>query len=347
MQSANTPYWVFLALALLCGFGGGNFASSMANIAPFFPKAEKGNALALNAGLGNLGVSVVQFLVPLVIGVGMFGALGGSPTTLPNGGRMWLQNAGYLWVPFIVAAAFAAWFRMDDLAVAKASFADQSVIFRRRQTWLMCWLYTGTFGSFIGFSAGFPLLLRTAFPEVDALQYAFLGPLVGALSRSLTGWVSDRWGGGRVTLLVFCGMALGVFGVIQALQAHSFLLFFSAFLALFFLSGVGNASTFQMVPIAMAREMERLMPEADAEARRRAAEREGAAIIGFTSAVAAFGAFFVPMGYAAAIAWTGSPVAALWAFMAFYATCIVLTWGAYTRRGALLNPVQRGRVSPA
>ena len=221
VQNPATPYWLFLALALLCGFGGGNFASSMSNISFFFPKAEKGNALALNAGLGNLGVSVVQFVVPLVITAGVFGWLGGEPHHgqggRPERRRMWLQNAGYVWVPFIVASAFAAWFGMHDIASAKASFAEQAVIFQRKHNWIMCWLYTGTFGSFIGYSAGFPLLAKTQFPEVNALAYAFLGPLVGALSRSLTGWMSDKYGGGRVTFWVFVGMAIGVVGVLYFL----------------------------------------------------------------------------------------------------------------------------------
>ena len=189
---------MFLALALLCGFGGGNFASSMANISFFFPRAEKGNALALNAGLGNLGVSTVQFVVPIIITVGVFGWFGGDPARSPSGTQtssLWLQNAGFIWVPFIVASAFAAWFGMNDIASAKASFADQAVIFQRKHNWIMCWLYTGTFGSFIGYSAGFPLLAKTQFPTVDALPFVFLGPLVGALSRSATGWVSDKWGG--------------------------------------------------------------------------------------------------------------------------------------------------------
>ena len=256
VQNPDTPYWLFLALALLCGFGGGNFASSMANISFFFPKAEKGNALALNAGLGNLGVSVVQFVVPLVITAGVFGWLGGEPIMVKEAGRsvpMWLQNAGYVWVPFIIASAFAAWFGMNDLASAKASFAEQSVIFQRQHNWIMCWLYTGTFGSFIGYSAGFPLLAKTQFPEVNALTYAFLGPLVGALSRSLTGWVSDKWGGGRVTFWVFVGMAVGVAGVLYFLGIKSWPGFFAMFLFLFFVSGVGNASTFQMIPRSCAR----------------------------------------------------------------------------------------------
>ena len=235
----------------------------MSNISFFFPKAEKGNALALNAGLGNLGVSVVQFVVPLVITAGVFGWLGGEPVMVKEAGRsvpMWLQNAGYVWVPFIIASAFAAWFGMNDIASARASFAEQSVIFQRKHNWIMCWLYTGTFGSFIGYSAGFPLLAKTQFPEVNALTYAFLGPLVGALSRSLTGWVSDKWGGGRVTFWVFVGMAIGVAGVLYFLGIKSWPGFFAMFLFLFFVSGVGNASTFQMIPAIMRKEMDRLMP---------------------------------------------------------------------------------------
>ena len=220
VQTPSTPYPVFLALALLCGFGGGNFASSMANISFFFPRAEKGNALALNAGLGNLGVSVVQFVVPIVITAGVFGWLGGDPAMVASGTQkapLWLQNAGFIWVPFIAASAFAAWFGMNDIASAKASFSDQAVIFQRKHNWIMCWLYTGTFGSFIGYSAGFPLLAKTQFPSVDALQFVFIGPLVGALSRSATGWVADKWGGGRVTLWVFGLMMVGVLGILYFL----------------------------------------------------------------------------------------------------------------------------------
>ena len=343
VQNPATPYWIFLGLALLCGLGGGNFASSMANISFFFPKAEKGNALALNAGLGNLGVSVVQFVVPLIITMGVFGWLGGEPVMIKQGDvqvPMWLQNAGYIWVPFIIASAFAAWFGMNDIASARASFAEQSVIFERRHTWIMCWLYTGTFGSFIGYSAGFPLLAKTQFPEINALAYAFLGPLVGALSRSLTGWVSDKWGGGRVTFWVFVGMAAGVLGVLYFLKLGSFNGFFLCFLFLFFFSGVGNASTFQMIPVISAREMDRLMPGTDATARARQADKESAAIIGFTSAIAAYGAFFIPKAYGTSIALTGNPRAALWAFLVFYLACIAITWSVYTRPGGLLHDIE-------
>ena len=345
VQNPQTPYLIFLALALLCGFGGGNFASSMANIAFFYPKAEKGNALALNAGLGNLGVSVMQFLVPIVITSSVFGIMGGEAQTMTKGGQLWMQNAGFVWVPFIIASTVAAWLGMNDIADAKASFKEQAIIFSRKHNWIMCILYTGTFGSFIGYSAGFPLLAKMMFPDVNSLQLVFLGPLVGALSRAGTGWVSDRFGGGRVTFWTFVGMIAAVFGVIFFLgikdQPGAFIGFFVAFMALFFLTGIGNASTFQMIPAIMGREVPRLMPGLKGDDLRKQADRESAAIIAFTSAIAAYGAFFIPKAYGSSIAMTGGPSAALWGFLAFYVLCAVLTWAFYTRRGGLLYAAER------
>jgi MFS transporter, NNP family, nitrate/nitrite transporter len=351
VQNPQTPYLVFVGLALLCGLGGGNFASSMANISFFFPKAEKGNALALNAGLGNLGVSVVQFVVPLVITAGVFGAIGGEGQALTNGQKLFVQNAGFIWVPFIVVSAIAAWFGMNDLATAKASFADQAVIFRRRHNWVMCWLYTGTFGSFIGYSAGFPLLAKTQFPDVDSLKFVFLGPLVGALSRAATGWISDKWGGGRVTFWTFAFMIAAVAGVLYFLgiktQPGAFWGFFVCFLALFFLTGVGNASTFQMIPAIMRKEVARLEPGLNPAASLKQAEKESAAIIGFTSAIAAYGAFFIPKSYGTSIAMTGGPQAALIGFLLFYVSCVLVTWFFYTRRGGLLFDIERRTAGAA
>jgi len=339
VQDPTTSYTTFLILALMCGFGGGNFASSMANIAYFYPKKVKGQALAMNAGLGNLGVSVMQFLVPLVITMSVFGALAGDPQPMSEGGQLFLQNAGFIWVPFLIVGAIAAWFGMNDIADAKASLGDQLSILKRKQNWIMCVLYTGTFGSFIGYSAGFPLLMRTQFPEIDALQYAFLGPLVGALSRAGTGWVSDKFGGGRVTFWCFLGMMVAVFDLLQFLPTaasptENFWGFFACFMALFFLTGVGNASTFQMIPSIMKQEIPRLMPRLDATTMQRTIERESAAIIAFTSAIAAYGAFFIPKLYGTSIDMTGGPSAALWAFLAFYAVCAVICWAIYSRKGA-------------
>ena len=343
VQDPTTPYLIFVTLALLCGLGGGNFASSMANISFFFPRAEKGKALGMNAGLGNLGVSVMQFLVPLVITVGVFGALGGPAQELPDGGRLWMQNAGFIWVPFILLSTVAAWIGMDDLADARSSFREQAVIFGRVHNWVICVLYIGTFGSFIGFSAGFPLLSGLAFPEVNAMQFVFLGPLVGALARAGGGGISDRLGGGRVTSWVFTGMILSLLTVILSLQMASFALFFAGFMGLFFFTGVGNASTFQMIPSVMRKEVARLYPNLDTRDQGRQSERESAAIVAFTSAIGAYGGFFIPKAFGTSIGMTGSVLAALWAFLAFYILCLGVTWAVYTRRGAILHDIERGR----
>ncbi|MES2017600.1 MAG: NarK family nitrate/nitrite MFS transporter [Pseudomonadota bacterium] len=346
VQDVNTGYPTMLLLALLCGFGGGNFASSMANISFFYPKAQKGQALGMNAGLGNLGVSVVQFVVPLVITAGLFGAIGGDAQTWVKGGAtkaMWLQNAGFIWVPFIAVSTILAWFGMNDIASAKASFAEQAVIFKRKHNWLMCWLYTGTFGSFIGYSAGFPLLIKTQFPDVNPLDYAFLGPLVGALARVAGGFVSDKLGGARVTLWTFVLMICAVFGVLNFLPhggvAGNFNGFFWMFMLLFAGTGVGNASTFRMIPVIFMTERQRAAEGKGGPAQAQAiveANKEGAAVLGFTSAVAAYGAFFIPKSYGTSIALTGSPDAALWCFIGFYASCIAVTWWCYARRNAAM-----------
>lgn len=345
VQNPDSPYWLFMVLALLCGFGGGNFASSMSNISFFFPKKQKGNALALNAGLGNTGVSVMQFLVPVVITIGVFGAIGGDAQIYVEDGvqkEIWLQNAGYIWVPFLILSTLAAWFGMNDIASASASFKEQSIIFKRKHNWIMSWLYTGTFGSFIGYSAGFPLLMKIQFPDVNTLSYAFLGPLIGALSRAATGWISDKYGGGRVTFWTFVLMIPAVGGVLLFLATGAFWGFFAMFMALFFLTGVGNASTFQMIPVIMRKDMNRLMPGGDAPTKQRQADKESAAIIGFTSAIAAYGAFLIPKAYGTSIDATGGPEAALWLFMVFYLSCAAVTYFFYTRRGGHLYDIEHG-----
>lgn len=337
VQDLNTPYSVFVIIALLCGFGGGNFASSMSNISFFYPKAQQGTALGMNAGLGNLGVSVMQFGVPLVIGAGLFGAVGGSPQEITGGGQLWLQNAGFIWVPFILAVTIAAWFGMNDLASARASFSEQAVIFKRKHNWLMCWLYLATFGSFIGFAAGFPMLIKTQFPGVDPLKFAFLGPLVGALIRPVGGWLADKMGGARVTLWNFVVMIAAVFGVLQFLpQAGSegnFYGFLAMFMLLFVTTGVGNGSTFRMIPVIFRTIHERLSA-ANKEQAIKDAGKEAAAVLGFSSAVGAYGAFFIPKSFGTSMALTGGPQAALYMFVVYYVSCILVTWWWYSRKGA-------------
>jgi NNP family nitrate/nitrite transporter-like MFS transporter len=341
VQDPATSYGTMLVLALLCGFGGGNFASSMSNISFFFPREQKGTALGLNAGLGNLGVSTMQFVVPLVITAGVFGSLGGAPQHTAKGASIWLQNAGFIWVPFILACVVAAWFGMNNIASAKASFREQSIIFRRKHNWIMCWLYVGTFGSFIGFSAGLPLLIKALFPGVNPVQYAFLGPLVGALSRPVGGWLSDKVGGAKVTLWNFVAMAAAAGGVLFFLPrgggAGSFPGFLAMFLLLFLTSGVGNGSTFRMIPVMFLTFHERLSqglgPTGLAQSRKDAA-KESAAVIGFSSAVAAYGAFFIPRAFGISMKSTGSPSAAFMGFIVVYVSCIAITWWVYARRGA-------------
>jgi NNP family nitrate/nitrite transporter-like MFS transporter len=348
VQDPSTSYPTMMMLALLCGFGGGNFSSSMSNINFFFPKAQKGYALGMNAGLGNLGVSAMQFIVPIVITMGIFGAMGGDPQTIVKDGvskSVFLQNAGFIWVPFIALSAIAAWFGMNDIASAKASFSEQSVIFKRKHNWLMCWLYLGTFGSFIGFSAGFPLLIKGLFPDVDPTKIAFLGPLVGAVARPIGGVIADKLGGARVTFWSFVLMVLAVVAVIHfmpgkvdgVLTGGNFQGFFVAFLCLFALTGIGNASTFRMIPVIFLTHHERLAKANKAVTRDQVlqnANKEAAAVLGFSGAIGAYGGFFIPKSYGTSIALMGSPVGALYAFILFYATCLIVTWWFYSRKNA-------------
>ncbi len=340
VQDPGTPYWHFVAIAILAGFGGGNFASSMSNISFFFPKAKQGYALGMNAGLGNLGVSATQFVIPLVISMGVFGAIAGNPQTTADGQAVYLQNAGFIWLPFLLVCTFAAWFGMNDLTAARSSLEEQTVIFRRKHNWLMCWLYIGTFGSFIGYSAGFPMLIKTQFPEINALSFAFLGPLVGAIARPIGGWMSDKLGGAFLTFWVFVLMVAAVFGVLYFLPSGAsggnFYGFLALFMLLFVLTGIGNASTFRMIPIIFRNQHERWTAEAggDQVAASRRAGIESAAVIGFSSAIGAYGGFFIPKSYGTSISLTGGPEAALYAFVAFYISCVVITWWWYFQRGA-------------
>lgn len=355
VQDPTTPYPTMLVLALLCGLGGGNFSSSMANISFFFPKERKGSALGVNAGLGNLGVSVVQFLSPIIISVGVFGVFGGESQSIVNKAgqhvEVWAQNAAFVWVPWIVLASVVAWFFMNDIADAKASFAAQAAIFRNKHNWLMCLLYLGTFGSFIGYAAGFPLLIKSQFKDVNPLAYAWIGPLVGALIRPVGGWLADQLGGARVTFWNFTVMALAVVGVLFFLPKTtgsawalpvgphdgSFTGFFLMFLVLFLTTGIGNGSTFRMIPVIFLNLKTHSVPRNDEVAQAAAvkeANTEAAAVLGFTAAFAAYGGFFIPKSYGSAIAATGGPELALFTFICFYVVCIVTTWWFYARRDA-------------
>ena len=426
LQDINTPLWKFQILAFLSGLGGGNFASSMSNISFFFPKKQQGLALGLNAGLGNFGVTTMQILVPLAMTFGLFGAMGGDSMTLqqtsgtligkiPAGTETWIQNAGFVWLLFLVPLAFLGWFGMNNirtqevtpdlpnpvaafatvsgmllvgfltagvglwlllpesangsgfgvpkeivliLVIAATVFALKMIpgqiktnlqrqykIFDNKHTWVMSVIYTMTFGSFIGFAASFPLAIKVIFGYqhimVDgvmthdvanpngpsALMYAWMGPFIGALIRPVGGWISDKVGGALVTQVcsvIMVGSALGVAYYMKAAYGSAtpeefFMPFFLLFLLLFAATGIGNGSTFRTIAMVFPKE-------------------QAGPVLGWTSAVAAYGAFYIPKVLGEQIKAT-TPEVALIGFAAFYAACILINWWFYLRKGGeFYNP---------
>lgn len=426
LRDQSTPLWVFQLLALLSGFGGGNFASSMSNISFFFPKKQQGLALGLNAGLGNFGVTTMQILVPLAMTFGLFGALGGDSMVLQNtsgtligkipaGAETWIQNAGFVWLIFLIPLAVLGWFGMNNLRTPevspnipnpvlsfglvsgmllvgfltavvglwlllpesangsgfgvpkeivivlviastvfllkqipgqiKTNLSRQYQIFNNKHTWVMSVIYTMTFGSFIGFAASFPLSIKVIFGYqhilVDgvmthntsnpngpsALMYAWMGPFIGALIRPVGGWISDKVGGALVTQICSVIMIASALGVAYYMkQAYGsatpeeyFVPFFVLFLVLFAATGIGNGSTFRTIAMVFPKE-------------------QAGPVLGWTSAVAAYGAFYIPKVLGEQIKAT-TPEVALFGFAAFYAFCLFLNWWYYLRKsGEHYNP---------
>ncbi|MCB1696229.1 MAG: MFS transporter [Halioglobus sp.] len=422
LQDINTPLWVFQLLALLSGFGGGNFASSMSNINFFFPKRMQGYALGMNAGLGNFGVTTMQIVVPLVMTASIFGALGGESMTLlamsgtligkiPAGAQTWIQNAGFIWLLTLVPLSLLAWFGMNNISTAEvtpkqpgalASFGVMSgmlligfitaifglwlllpekangsgfgvpkeivllvviaatvyllkllpgqirgnlqrqyKIFGNRHTWVMSIIYTMTFGSFIGFSAAFPLAIKVIFGYShvlgadgvmthdtannngpSALMYAWMGAFIGALIRPVGGWIADKVGGALVTQVITVVMVASSLGVAYYMKAayssatpeEYFVPFFLLFLVLFAATGIGNGSTFRTISQVFNKE-------------------QAGPVLGWTSAVAAYGAFYIPEMLGEQIK-AATPEIALYGFASFYAVCLVINWWYYLRKNA-------------
>jgi len=407
LQHSDTPLWVFQFLALLSGFGGGNFASSMSNISFFFPKKVQGLALGLNAGLGNFGVTTMQILVPLVMTVGLFGgpsrtlvkSSGSLIGKIPAGQISYIQNAGLIWIPFLIVLVILGFFFMNNIKTEKASpdvnstlgalakmtgllsvglvtatfglwllikvgvskwvvlplviiltvglmklvpgeikksLQRQYKIFNEKHTWVMTVIYTMTFGSFIGFSAAFPLSIKLIFgfkhlPDAagviqhnmtnpngpSALAFAWLGPFVGALIRPVGGWISDKVGGARVTHWVSVSMVASALGVAYFMKAayqsptpeQYFWPFFALFVFLFAATGVGNGSTFRTIAMIFN-------------------EEQRGPVLGWTSAIAAYGAFIIPKVFGEQIKLT-CPEVALYGFAVFYISCLALNWWFY------------------
>ncbi|TDN92685.1 MFS transporter [Microbacterium sp. BK668] len=317
----ETPFGLMLVVAALAGFGGGNFASSMANITYFFPQKEKGWALGLNAAGGNIGTAVAQFAVPIVV------TLGASAT-------LNISLAGWMWVPFILLAIWGAWRFMDNLSNARSDAAASAAALREPHLWLLAVLYIGTFGSFIGFASVFPKLIADQFPAFSTIQVgqaavslAFLGALVGSVARPYGGRLADRVGGARVTVGAFTVMALGALALVWTLPLQNFWIFLACFLVLFAATGVGNGSTYRMIPnVFAARALATASDRPDAGV---AMQRKAAAALGLISAIGAYGGFVIPQMLNLSQTATGAYTAAFYGFVLAYAALLVLTISVY------------------
>ena len=426
LQDPNTPLWYFQILAFLSGIGGGNFSSSMSNISFFYPKKIQGYALGMNAGLGNFGVTTMQILVPLVMTMGIFGGEGRTLVNtsgtligkIPAGTETYIQNAGFIWLVFLIPLAVIGWLGMNnirdehvspDIPNPLGAFATitgmlaigfvtaafgvwlmlpgvegglptsgfgiskwivlpivialtvlglkmipgavgqnlsrQYRIFGNKHTWAMTVIYTMTFGSFIGYSAALALTIKVVFGfshiEVDgilthdtvnpngpsALMFAWMGPFIGALIRPIGGMWADRAGGAKVTQIISIVMVASALGVAYFIQQaytsatpeQYFYPFLGLFLILFAATGIGNGSTFRTIAFAFDKE-------------------QAGPVLGWTAAVAAYGAFIIPKVFGEQLK-AGHPEYALYGFAVFYAVCIAINWWFYLRPGAYIkNP---------
>lgn len=358
-QAHHTQFWVLLLCAATAGFGGANFSSSMANVSFFYPERKKGFALGLNAAGGNLGVAVAQLFVPLVIIIGV----AAKAVKLPKH-QVHMAYAGLMWLPLIAVAAAGAWLCMNSLTQAKADKRSYVEALRNRHTAVMSMLYIGTFGSFIGFSFALPLVIKNTFPEFLAAHpfiatylagLGFVGALIGSLARPVGGWLSDKVGGARVTLAAFAGMAVFTAGAIVGVQHRSFGIFFGSYMVIFLLSGMGNGSTYKMIPSIFAfLGRSQVAAGADPATTKVEFRRRAAAVIGIAGAVGAFGGVLVQVAFrqaslkvsalvkaaktpaakvAVAAAHAKWSVPALWVFLAGYLVLATITWAMYLRKG--------------
>jgi NNP family nitrate/nitrite transporter-like MFS transporter len=318
----GVSYTTLLVVSAIAGVGGGNFASSMANINAYYPDRHKGWALGINAGGGNIGVAAIQLVGLLVLAT----AGAAHPRLVPG-----------IYIPLIVLAALGSWLYMDNLASARNDKRAMRDVTRDPHTWIMSFLYIGTFGSFIGFGFAFGQVLQVQFKAdfdtaIKAAYLTFLGPLLGSLIRPLGGLLADRIGGALVTFWNFVAMAVGAGLVLVASIRNSLPLFLVGFIALFVFSGVGNGSTYKMIP-AIFRAKSRLLvgQGADLTTSDREARRLAGALIGIAGAIGAFGGVLVNLAFRQSFLETGTGDGAYIAFIVYYALCFLLTWFVYLR----------------
>jgi MFS transporter, NNP family, nitrate/nitrite transporter len=311
----HIPFGALVAIAATAGFGGGNFASSMANISFFYPEKDKGWALGLNAAGGNIGVAVVQKIIPPIV---------------IAGGGIALSRAGLFYVPLAVVAAVCAFLFMNNLTEAKADVKPVLQSLRHPDTWIMSLLYIGTFGSFIGYSAAFPTLLKTVFGRGDiALAWAFVGAGIGSVIRPVGGKLADRIGGARVTAVSFVMLAAGAAAVLWSVHAKNMPVFFASFMFLFVATGIGNGSTYRMIPWIFKVKGELAGGDPDTMVHMR---RQAAGALGVISSIGAFGGFIVPLAYAWSKSHFGSIEPALRFYVAFFIALLGVTWYCYLRK---------------
>ncbi len=357
-QAHGTQFWVLLACAATAGVGGANFASSMANISFFYPERIKGYALGLNAAGGNLGVAVCQLAVPVVIVIGV-----------PSGAlklahhQVHLAYAGWLWVPFVLLTAAAAWRYMDSLSQARADHRSYLMAVKDRHTWMLSLLYTGTFGSFIGYSFALPLVIKSSFPSFLHSHpfiatylggLGFLGAAVGSLSRPAGGWLADRYGGAQVTVAMFAAMAVFTGLAIASVDHRDFGLFLASFVVIFGFTGMGNGSIYKLIPtVFAARALSPLSHGGDPAGAAVELKRRAAAAIGVAGAFGALGGVGVQVVLrqaslhvsalekaartpalkdAVAAAHSAWSTPALWAFLVSYLVLGSVTWVVYLHR---------------
>jgi NNP family nitrate/nitrite transporter-like MFS transporter len=330
VMDPQTPFWVFMVLAFTAGFGGGDFSSYMPSTNLFFPKRLKGTALGIQAGIGNFGVSLAQFMTPLMLGVATYGGpqvftkLDPKTKAVLGTSEIFLQSAAFWYIPLLLVMTLVSWWALRSVPV-KASFTEQLDIFKNKHTWFCTITYMMTFGTFSGLSAAFPMMIKSLygnFPNApEPLQYAFYGPLIGSASRVLFGFVSDKTGGAILTTITGIGLIVGAvlmiaMGLVAPTSVEQFPMFVAIMLGMFFFAGVGNAATFRQYPIIFADN-----------------QRQAAGVIGWTAAVAAYGPFIFSSIIGAVIGATGAATHFYYGLIVFLAVATWVNWWYYNRKG--------------
>jgi NNP family nitrate/nitrite transporter-like MFS transporter len=314
VKNPTTPYWVLLACAALTGIAGANFATSMGVINLWFPRQAQGTALGIN-GLGNFGVTIAQFAIPLVIGVSLLGASdSASSTRAPS---IHIENAAFIWLPFILICSAAIWFGTRDYAAPPKTFASQLVAGKRLHTWVLSFLYFLTFGCFVAMGASLPLIIKEVFATAPGgapkpLLFAPWAAAIATVMRPIGGWLADKFGAGLITSISIATMAIGGFSLTGFLQPDQFAGFFVVILMICAAAGLGNGSVFKIIPLVLT--------------------KEAGAAIGIVSCLGALGGFVPPL----LLGWTmdhlGSPAWAYTGMALFALVCLIVNTWFYHRR---------------